>query len=88
MQAPARAMRPMPADSGPDYVGPMSDGPQLLRQARMAMFKTIPPRRPRVEAIAIFPGGRFTPYLNRFPMTAPAATTWFRAHLGGNHNVH
>jgi hypothetical protein len=88
IQALVRAMRPMPADSGPDYVGPTVDETQLLLKARMAMFiKTLSADRGS-RRIAIIPGGRFAPHLNRFPMAAPAATTWFREHLGGNYEIH
>jgi hypothetical protein len=39
------------------------------------------------QRLAIIPGGHFAPNLNQFPMAAAAATTGFREHLGGNHEI-
>jgi hypothetical protein len=50
--------------------------------ALKAYERALEPKR-----LAIIPGGHFAPYLDQFPKSAAAATTWFREHLGGDHEI-
>ena len=55
----------------------------LTDLALAAYERALEPKR-----IAIIPGGHFAAYLDQFPAAAAAATTWFREHLGGDHEKH
>jgi hypothetical protein len=55
--------------------------------ARMATLIEADPADREPQRLAIIPGGHFAPNLNQFPMAAAAATTGFREHLGGNHEI-
>jgi dienelactone hydrolase len=54
----------------------------LTDLALKAYERALEPKR-----LAIIPGGHFAPYLDQFPKSAAAATTWFREHLGGDHEL-
>jgi len=52
----------------------------LTDLALRAYERALEPKR-----LAMIPGGHFAPYLDQFSKAAAAATTWFREHLGDDH---
>ena len=56
------------------------DNVTLTDLALRAYERALEPKR-----LAMIPGGHFAPYLDQFSKAAAAATTWFREHLGDDH---